>query len=266
MARRPPALYRVSRLIRRLGLVALVLIIAFVATAAYSATEVRPHLGNGFGTPSTSSGNNTVEFGQSINVTNPGFYSLTALSVALEARDGAGALLARGGSPVETVGPGGTVVLPLSIWVPLSTRASFLVTHDAQLPVETWANATYASLFSLRINSSFNLSWGAPFFGFNATPSSVTPQPNGTALVAVMVAWQDHAGFDDVGTFTYDVRSAGGSSCASGSEPVDVASQSSYQNTLQFWLPASCNPSGGEVTSSFSGAGLSVNLPPEAIP
>jgi hypothetical protein len=266
VARTPPPLYRLTRLFRRLGYVAIAILIVFVATAVYSATEVRPQFGNGFGQASASGTNSTVEFSQDINITNPGFYPLSAVSVSVQARDFDGTLLAHGGSPTLVVGPGASIAIPLTVWVPLSTRASILVTHDAQLPVEVWANATYATLFSFRLADLSNISWGAPFFAFNATASWATPQSNGTLEVDVSVAFQDHAAFADVGTLAFQVLTASGTSCASGSVAVQVLAGNSYNAPLAFWVPASCDPSGGEITSSYSGSGLTVALPPERIP
>lgn len=266
MAVRPPPLWRAHRILRRLGFVAVVFFILFVVSAVYFATEVHPDLSEVDHPRRTIAGNNTLELVAPVNLSNPGIYALTDVSVSTEARLGDGSFLARGGSPSTDLAPGASVSLPISIYIPLKVEDGTLLTHDQTLNVTTWANATYASIFTVRLQITSNQSWGAPFFGFNATPQSPVPQSNGTVLAPVSIQFQNHASFGIAGTLTLTVLTAGGGSCATTQLNVDAPAGQGYSQDANFYLTAGCNPSGGSVSAAYSGDGLTYAFPPEPIP
>ena len=267
MAGRAPPLYRVGQIIAGIGTAIVVILVIFLATAAYSAAQLRPDVGQGGGSNSIAlEPNGTVQIHYAINLSNPGYYPISPLAISFELRNTSLGVLALGGSGAITVPAGATTSIPVAIWVPLSGSAAALATHDAILPTHVWLNATYASLFIVHLGGNLNTSWGAPFYNFTAVPGTPAVQANATLQVPVMVAFENHADFADAGTVTFTVQSAAGASCAAGSLPVNVASHSSFGQTLFFYATPSCNPSGGEILATYTGSGLTFSLPPEAIP
>jgi hypothetical protein len=266
MARRVPPLWRAGRILRRLGLVAVVFFVLFVVSAVYFATEVHPDLSEVSHPRRTIAGNNTLELTAPVNLSNPGIYSLTGVSVSTEARLVDGTLLATGGSPTMTIAPGASVTIPISIFLPLKVEDGTLLTHDQQLPVTTWANATYASIFTVRLEIQSNQSWGAPFFGFNATPGTPSLQSNGSVLESVAIQFQNHASFDIVGLLALTILSSAGSTCSATQLDVNAPAGQGYSQNANFYLSSGCNPAGGSVEATYSGGGLTYAFPPEAIP
>ncbi len=267
MAGRAPPLYRIGQIVAGIGTAVLVILIIFLATAAYSAAQLRPEVGQGKGSSSVVlEPNGTVLLTYAINLSNPGYYAISPLTVSIELRNASIGLLALGGSGDLTIPAGATSSIPFSIWVPLAGSAAALVTQDATLPARVWVNATFASIFVVHLAGNLSQNWGAPFYNFSAAPGTPSLQTNGTVLVPVTIAFSNHASFADVGTITFTVESATGASCSTGSVAVNVPPQNMMNQGFAFYASPSCNPSGGQILASYSGGGLTVALPPEPIP
>ena len=264
---RRPALWRIARILRIVGLVVLVLIIVFVATAVYFAVHTKPQFPHHGGAVTLIGANSTVEYALALNVSNPGPYQITGVALSTEFRlPPNGTLIAHGGSPTLTIGSGATTAVHVEVWVSLNAGGDVLLTHNVQLQEAYWANATFASLFTLHFNDTGNLSWGAPFYQFNATPGTPTPEPNGTVQVPVSIFWQDSASFGESGSARVTVLSATHQTCGTTDLPVSVNGGSSENLQATFYAASSCNPSGGTVDVTFTGQGMVLQLPPEAIP
>lgn len=251
-----PLVWRAARAFRILAIVWLVAVVVFLATVAYSGSMLRPGHATGPSSPPTVNGNDSVTLTGSVNVSNPGWYPLTDVSLFTIVDDANGTLLASGGSPTVTVGAGGTTRVPFSITLALDARASAraLLTHDATLPSTTWANATYVGLFGVVVEVPQNVSWGAPLEGLAVMAGSPSPQGNGTVAVPLTVSFADHANFPVDGRATYTVTS-GGASCSRGGLPVNVPAGSSFDQTTTAYFGPGCSPSGATLTVKFAGAG-----------
>ncbi|MCI4354321.1 MAG: hypothetical protein L3K06_03040, partial [Thermoplasmata archaeon] len=248
MAGRAPTLYRIGQIVAGIGTAVLVILIIFLATAAYSAAQLRPDVGQGGGSSSiTLESNGTVMIHYAINLSNPGYYPISPLSISFELRNASLGVLAVGGSGAITIPAGSTTTIPVAIWIPLSGSAAALATHDAVLPTHVWLNATYASIFVVHLGGNLNTSWGAPFYNFSAAPGTPTVQSNGTVLVPVMVSFENHADFSDAGTIAFTVVSASGGTCAASSFPINVAPHGQFNQALSFYASPACNPSGGRI-------------------
>jgi hypothetical protein len=251
-----PALWRAARTFRILSIVWLVVVAGFLASIAYSGSQLRPEGENGPGAPPTANGNDSITLNGSLNVSNPGWYPLQDVSLFTVVDDPNGSLLATGGSPVVTVGAGAVTMVPFSITIAFGARASArdLLTQDATLPSVTWANATYAGLFPVEVVVPQNVSWGAPLEGLAVSAGNPTVVSNGTAAVELTISFNDDAKFPVDGNAVYAL-SSGGTPCTRGTLPVSVASGSSYDDTTTAYLPPSCSASGASVTLRFVGSG-----------
>jgi hypothetical protein len=268
MMRRAPALYRVSGLLKGIGLAVLVLLVIFLVTAAYSAAHLRPQVGGNQNSSTVGlDPNGTAVLTESVNLSNQGYYAISPLMVSLEISNATtGVVLAFGGSPELTIAPGSNTSIPISIWVPLTGTSTALLTEDEALVERAWVNATYASIFVIQLSGGDNYTWGAPFSGFSAVSGTPSIQSNGTVLVPVTVSFQDRASFPDQGTLAFSVEAASGVACSTGSIPIDVAGGTGLYETFSFYASSSCDPAGGSIHSTYSGQGLDVVLPTERIP
>lgn len=263
---KPPTLYRVSRLVARIGVVVAIVIVAYIALTIYSASQIR--VGSGGGTPSATVSQNIVNVTSGVQIDNGGFLSITDVSITSVVRYPDGSLLGVARSPTLTISPGANVTVPITITVPLSSssQALVLLTHSVHLPTNTSANVTFGGLLTITVNDNSGFDWGAPFDSLNATAGTPTPQANGTVAVPIQITYTNRASFGEFGQLTYTVSSASGTPCASGSLPISVPSHQNFNQGITLFLSPSCSPSGGTIALAFSGAGLSLSLPPERIP
>ncbi|HTT35714.1 MAG TPA: hypothetical protein VMH78_07600 [Thermoplasmata archaeon] len=269
MARRPP-LYRLARILRLLGVVAFVLILVYVGTAAYSASRI------GIGSVDQSGGatatGTTVTVGGGIFVHNGGYLAISSISLSALVRLPSGALLGSASSPSVAIPPGANTSVPLrlSINVGGSAEAQSLLTHSARLPTATFANVTFAGIATVSVQSDDNYSWGAPFQSLNVTvgPVNTTPLPNGSVSATVRISFQNQAAFDEAGTLTFSLAGSTGSVCATEAVAVVAPQGTLFDRTVEIDGPSSCmlSLSGGTVTSTYAGGGFAVTLPPEGIP
>jgi hypothetical protein len=262
--RRPPRIYRLGRLFRRLRWVAAIALAVYVATAAYSASELRPSSA-GETTASGPGSQLTVE--GYVNLSNPGWYPVNAIVLESRVALPNGTSIAHASSPTVGVAPGSHATIAVSLPVNLSHPGPIatLLTNDVSLLGETWANATYAGLFDVSVRSNWTYSWGAPFANLAVMPGSPV-LANRTVVVPVRTTFENHAPFDDRGTIVFSVLTAQGSSCASGSFSVDVPRGGTFDQTVNATAPVGCDPSGGSLTAVYSGPGISLELPTEKIP
>ncbi|MCI4336374.1 MAG: hypothetical protein L3K17_04145, partial [Thermoplasmata archaeon] len=188
MAATPPRSYRISRALRRLGIVALVVLLVYVGVAGYSATQI--HVASIGQNVSAAAQGKTVTITAGIEITNGGWVPISAVSILTFVWfPNGGGLIGQSTSPVVDIGAESTVTIPVTVTVPLNLSSAArnggisLLTHSLNLPASTWANATYAGLATLHLTDSAAIPWGAPFYELNVTPSAAVPNPNGTATI-----------------------------------------------------------------------------------
>lgn len=261
-----PALLRAAGWLRLVRVLALLVIVAFVIVAGYSATQLRIQ-----GTPSGSSAASdatadAIHFRGQVNISNPGWLSFQAVGSTVLVTDPNGTPIGHGGGAPRDLPAGATSSLVIEYTVPTSVLAgeAYLATHDASLPVRVWVNGTYARLFAFSLSIGTNYTWGAPLFGLQAAPGSPTTGPNGTVVVPVTLAFADHAAFAVAGNATVRLVDGSGAPCASSVWPVSAAPGSSFSQSFEVVVPAGCSPSAVSITVRT--AGWSYALPTEVVP
>ena len=265
--RRPPGLYRVARLFRRLSLLVLVVLILFMVSVGYSAVEfVRSSPQSGDYSASFVA-NDTVSVSGSMSLSNPGFYPVAGFSLGLRIENASGAFLGALSTTPRTIAPGTTTTIPVELSLPISAAGpavSLLIT-DQFLSVGVWGNATYAYLFPVSIHFVQQKSWGAPFA--NLAISAGTPVAGGGGVtVPITVTFANHADFAESGTLQVALESSSGATCGAGAFPMDVPPGAFYDQTESLALASGCPISGGSAVAVFVSGSETIPLPPEGIP
>jgi len=265
--RRPPAIYRIARALRRFGVLVLVLLIIYAGTVAYSAYEVARASVESRSLTSASVVNGTIDIRGSFTLSNPGIYPISGLGLVVRLANASGVHLGTVAVGPDTVDGGSTGFFPVALALPIagSTAAESLLFVDQYIEVGAWANVTYAYLFPLSVALTETRSWGAPFEGFRATVGSPT-FVNGTVVAPVTFTWTNHASFAEPGAISLVIDSAGGADCGGASFPMDVNPGQNFDETEDVTLSPGCSASGGEVLSSVTIDGSTTSLPPEPIP
>ncbi|HXW66572.1 MAG TPA: hypothetical protein VEL82_01630 [Thermoplasmata archaeon] len=264
-SRVPPGIYRAARALRRAGVIALVLVIVYVGFVGYSAFQVvktRPGVGT---STTTLEPNGTVGVTTSFTLSDPSDLPIQDFSLQFRILNATGQLLLDSATPAVTVASGGSEVVPVSIFVPLTSSGESLLVNDQYLRWDVWGNATFGYLFPVSIGVDANRSWGAPFA--NLTVSLGAPAlMGGIVQVPVTVAFSNNADFADDGALDFEVVSSTATICGSGSFAVDVPPGQPYQSTQNIDLASDCNPAGGAVEAQYVEDGATIPLPSEPIP
>ncbi|HEY1198990.1 MAG TPA: hypothetical protein VGG32_09765 [Thermoplasmata archaeon] len=265
--RRPPAIYRVARALRWVSAIVLIALVIFAGTVAYSAVEVARSSVQSRSLSASFASNGTVAVAGSFTLSNPGLYPIQGVTLTARIANSAGVFLGAFGVGPNDIAPSTTGVFPIALYLPVSASGptKSLLTEDQYLAVNAWGNATYAYLFPLSVSLSETRYWGAPFEGFHASVG--TPSGGGGAItVPIVVTFSDHASSPDVGTLAFVIESSNFVDCGGGSFPLDVPAGSLYDHTDTATLSPGCSPSGGQLLATYSSAGGTTPLPPEAIP
>jgi hypothetical protein len=261
-------LYSVVRILRAVGWVTLLVVVAYLALAAYSVVRLHP-TGSGGGSQVSVSPDGTVEITARVNLTNPGYFAFSGLvlSARVALPHANGTWLESSSTPLDLPANGARQLL-VTFSVPLGSlgAAESLLTQDAMLNETEYVNGTYASLIGFSIENLQNASWGAPFFGFHATVQTGTVLPNGTIAVPVQIAFANHASFSLQGVLRSELRNSAGATCGTASFPVNAPPQTSVNQTSTAYLSSGCSLAGGEILSTYSAPAYAVPLPPEPLP
>jgi hypothetical protein len=261
----PPGVYRAARALRRAGVISLVLVIVFVAAVAYSAVQVvktRPQVGQSAVAEEV---NGTVGLTTSFTLANPGFFPIQGFGLAFRIANASGDLLVASVAGPVTIDAQTTEMLPIALYIPLTTSGTSLLTEDQSLRWDVWGNATYGYLFPLSVNVQTNRSWGAPFANLSVSVGAPEMQ-GGSEVVPITLTFSNDASFTDAGNLDFQVVPVSGPECAQGSFALDVPSHTPYSQTENVPFTTGCDPSGGHVGAQYVTPTYSVALPPEAIP
>ncbi|MCI4369242.1 MAG: hypothetical protein L3K09_06755, partial [Thermoplasmata archaeon] len=225
-----PAAYRIARAFRRASVFVVVVVLAFVATAAYSGAQIRLLKESSTQASVALVANNTLRVTAGFNISNPGFYPITGLVLSTQVYFPDGDPFAQGISASVTVGPGATSAVPLTALIALDSVASepTLFTKDVQLPTTVRAQALYAGVFSVTLDAKTNLSWGAPFYGLSVQVGTPKGGGGGSVVVPVTVSFANHAMFAEVGSLRVTVDDAFGLTCGSQTFNMSVGPGGSY--------------------------------------
>jgi len=266
--RRPPPLYRLARALRRIGLVVLVLVLLFVASALYSAYETARGGASASDFEYAFGANNTFVLSGTLSFSDGGIYPVNGFTVHLRVANATGQVVGESSDGPVNFAPGGRATFPVTFVLPiaLASAAASLLTTDQFLNETIFANATFAYVFPVSVEVAKNTSWGAPFAGLTASVGTPTTM-GGTVVVPVTIQFENDASFADDGSLEVRLVSESGTVCASSTYPIDVPPETPYSQTNDFTLATGCSISGGTVVSTYTtSGGATVTLPPEAIP
>lgn len=264
---RPPPLYRLARLLRRLSLLVLVLLILFTASVVYSAAETAQSSSQLSNITASFQSNGTILLSSTLTLSNNGIYPVQGLGFDIVVTNASGFFIGAEGIGPGTLGSQQTASYPLNLYVPVSTTGPgpSLLTQDQTLPVRIWANATVGYLFPVELSFADNRSWGAPFEDLHFSVGPPTAMGGGES-VPVELSFENHSPVEDVGTLQFAVESPGRVTCGSGSFALDVPAGNAYNQTTLVALTSGCSPAGGQVTSAYVTPSYTIVLPPESIP
>jgi hypothetical protein len=256
--------------IRALRVTTWVVLIAFglyLGFAGYSAVTLAPS-GTGSGQFALLP-DGTITIVTMVNLSNPGFFAFTGLSIASTIAQPNSSLPWLHSSSAEVNLPAGGVAHPtlrFSLDISHLGAETGLLVHDTSLNETDYLNGTYANFVGFNVVANESLAWGAPFDGLSGSVGAPVPESNGTVGVQVKISFTNDAPFAVDGVLQAVLLSAGGASCAQGNLPLYAAPHAGAQITQTFYLPSGCSVAGGTFEPTFISPGFVVPLPSEPIP
>ncbi len=265
--RRRPPLYRLARYLRWCAVLALFIVLVFLASTIFSAvklgTGLNPTTGpnGGYAFHYSPALGYTVSFG--VNLTNDGYYPLV-LDLSAVAYTPLGTVIPYTSTGAVTFSPGNTTTeFGLTVRIPQSTlmaNAGQMLVRNTPIAGNVWFNGTYAWIYQFGFSVSANGTWGAPFENLTIVPGTPTAAA-GQTTVPVSIRFTNNAFFADVGNLTLQVVN-GGTDCGGPSTlAVDVPSQQSFTGLLNLTGPSTCMVPGATVTATYTVGPLTVPLP-----
>ena len=271
---RPSALYRLGQVLRVLAILALVFLVLFLATVAYSAVELGEGIARQSGSLQHSDSASFVGTSVVVNVTfplrNDGYYNVRGLTlVAIFTNDtiqSAPIAVTETAVPVNIPGHGSSTVTLLTDFDVANPAGPFLLLNDANIYGTLFLNASYAAVIPVNLEVGFLYHWGAPFANLTYNVGTPTPLSNGTVAIPVTVHFENHTpGLSLVGTVNAVVTESNGTACTRQSFPVHTT-EGPVTLMETFFAPEDCQLSGATLTSSFVGSGFDIPLPTETLP
>jgi hypothetical protein len=268
-SRHPPPLYRLARVLRWASILALVLLLVFVATVAYSAVSLARSSSNLTAVTTSFAANDTLVVIGTLTLSNSGYYPVSDLTLAVRVTNANASpafLGSTGLGPVALAGQSTTAYV-LRLYVPATGvgPAATLLTQDQQIRFGVWANATYAYLFPSAIAFTTNESWGAPFSHLTVSVGAARVV-NGTPTASVTLSFENEAAFTIAGSLQFAILSSAGRTCGGSAFPLDVSPHQQYSQTEPVSLAPGCNPSGGEVIAEYVTPSYAIPLPAQEVP
>lgn len=229
-----------------------IFMILFGVSAIYSVKDVRFD----FGEPRISlTSENKLLFSEPITIINTGYYSIGGLNATTEIFNERGSRIASGSTFIRDIGKNANLSTYHNVTVDvddiLRQSGSWLF-NDSGFRDEETVSMRVAEVIPVQASANRSVSWGAPLYNFRLG----TPQysaHNMTHLRAdVPISFENHAFFNLVGTVQTRMFSGAGVVLGEGQTNISAVQHSSYNGTLELYIPSSAVSTGGYFEVSFT--------------
>ena len=216
-----------------------VMLIAFIALAAYSVKDLKFD----FGDPQfTTSPDGQLVFSLPLYVDNRGYYSLKEFQLSTVFSDAEGAEISRDSTFVPVIPHGEAITIVHNVTLSLDTlleNAEQYLFNDNNLNVSVTAGLNFAELLPAQISTNFTFPWGAPFYNF-AIGEPFYGRGNYThALIVAPISFENHAAFDLAGNIRIELYDSEESLLDESQTLFNVPQGSAYDGTMGFQVPLS---------------------------
>ena len=232
--------------IRVLGIAASIfwiILIAFVASAAYSVKDINFRFGEPQLSPTPS---RDLLFSLPLYIDNRGFYSLKAFNLTTVFSDGESAEISKATSlvPIIPQGKSLTIFHNATLRMNLQDIGWQYLFNDSNLVCALTAGLNFAELVPAQVSTNITYPWGAPFFGFALGQRQYVPLDSSQYKVTVPMSFENHAAFNVTGEIRVRFYDSADSLLAESQAHFNVTQHSSYAKELEFIVPFSVERSG----------------------
>ena len=216
-----------------------VLLIAFIALAAYSVKD----LSVDFGEPEyTVTPDGELNLALPLHVYNRGYYSLKDFHLSTVFSDAEGTEISRSETIVPVIPHGENTTITHNVTLdPLSLleRGEQYLFNDNDLNVSFTAGLNFAELLPAEISANFTFPWGAPFYNFAVGEPSFEVVDFTHVTVSAPMSFENHAVFDITGNIRVEFYDSDDSLLGESQTVLYVPQYSSYEGDIEFSVPLS---------------------------
>jgi len=223
-----------------------ILLIAFIALAAYSFKDLNFDLGE---PQFATAPDGQLLFSLPLYIDNRGYCSLKEFNLSTVFSDAEGAEISRANTFVPVIPRGENVTIFHNVTLSMDSvleNAEQYLFNDNNLTASVTAGLTFAELLPTQISTNFTFPWGAPFYNFALGQPSVGRFNITHSAVSVPMSFENHAAFDLAGDIREELFDSVGLLLGESQTPFYVPQHTSFDGHLEFHVPLS--------TASFSAA------------
>ena len=226
--------------VRALGWATIILwiiLLLFVVTAAYSASQIVPR----FGKLDASASNGTLTASVPISIYNGGFYDISKFNITTQIADNQGSAITTSSTFVpsipQRVNTTITHRISLSIEQAIASNLTHLLFNDSELGVKALVKLAYARVVPIEIGANFTMPWGAPLANLTLGRLSVSPYNVTHVRVTIPFSFENHSFIEMNGTARLELvdnlnRSVGRSDIA-----FDAPPGTQFQTDIEALVP-----------------------------
>jgi hypothetical protein len=210
-----------------------IFLIAFIATAVYSAKDLQFM----FGEPQLGiTGDNKLLFSMPITIINNGLYNIDSFSLRTRIKDKDGHTLARGTTIIPIIRKGEEVTathnMTIDVNSVLQKNQNYLF-NDTEVTIYETGSIGIAHIIPVQASTNFTMPWGAPLYNFALGPSQYTPFNYTHARVVVPISFENHAFFDFNGNIRIDMYNSTDVLVGEGQTNIEAWHDSPYYGNVE---------------------------------
>jgi hypothetical protein len=229
-----------------------IFLILFGVSAIYSVKDVR----FGFGEPRLSlTSENKLLFSEPITIVNTGYYSIGDFNATTEIFDGQGSRIASGSTFIRDIGKNANVSTYHNVTVDINDilqQSGSWLFNDSEFRDAETVSMRVAEVIPVQASANRSLAWGAPLCNFRLGTPQYSEYNMTHLRVDVPVSFENHAFFDLVGTVQTRMFSSTDVVLGEGQTNISAVQHSSYNGTVELYIPSSAVSTGGYFEVSFT--------------
>jgi hypothetical protein len=228
-----------------------IILVAFIASAAYSLKDLTLEVGEAQFTPTL---NKEMVLMLPFSIDNRGFYSLKGFNLTTVFSNAEGVEISRATTFMPLIPQGQNTAFlhnaTLSI-NSLAERDSTYIFNDGDLTCTVIAGLDLAELLPAQLAANVSFPWGAPFYNFELGAPRFAGGNSSHTTVQVPLSYENHASFDVIGNLRVRLYGADGALLAETEKTVNSAENTGYSGNLYFSVPLAAVPSSSNSSGHF---------------
>lgn len=220
-----------------------IVLIAFIATAAYSIKDLSFSLGE---PEFTAAPNRTLLFSLPLHISNNGYSTLNDFNITTAFYTVDGSELSSASTFVPTITQGQNITIyhnaTLNMDSLLGKEDKFLF-NDSNLTVSVTAALNFATLIPTQLSTNITYPWGAPLNNFALGQPSYELASANQSRVTIPMSFENHAQFNLAGNIKVQLYDSANSFLGETQTPLNVPPKSPFTAKLEFNLPLNGLPS-----------------------